>query len=68
MVLDQAQAQAWITEISEIIGMYLTEPEILEMAAQDMMDSLSGILAWNELCQKKGNWHDPNSNTINGNF
>lgn len=40
IVLDKAQAQAWITEISEIIGMYLTEPEILEMAAQDMMDSL----------------------------
>lgn len=40
-VLDKAQAEAWVANIGQILSNIITDPDILEMVAEDMMESLN---------------------------
>jgi hypothetical protein len=44
LVLDRSQAKAWIQDLSDIIGRYIQDSEILTMVAEDMNESLSSYI------------------------
>lgn len=39
-LLDKTQAEAWVQELIGIIGNYITDPEMLQFVAEDMLSSL----------------------------
>lgn len=47
-VLDRTQAETWLIKVSEIATKYIVDPDLVEMMAEEMMESLNAALGHSE--------------------